>query len=100
MDHGGDRGRVALHGVGAPLVAVILVGLSAVVVSHPPPIGPVGLVCFAAGTGVIAMSRTRLTRRRRRRDTVRVGAGLEAGCAAAQHAAPEMSGCRRCYDRP
>jgi len=48
---------VALHGAGAPLLAVILVGLSAVVVSHPPPIGPVGLVCFAAAAGVIAVSR-------------------------------------------
>ena len=48
---------VALHGAGAPLLAVILVGLSAVVVSHPPPIGPVGLVCFAAAAGVIAISR-------------------------------------------
>ena len=48
---------VALHGAGAPLVAVILVGLSAVVVSHPPPIGPVGLVCFAAAAGVVAISR-------------------------------------------
>ena len=47
---------VALHGAGAPLLAVILVGLSAVVVSHPPPIGPVGLVCFAAAAGVIATS--------------------------------------------
>ena len=48
---------VALHGAGAPLLAVILVGLSAVVVSHPPPIGPVGLVCFAAAAGLIAISR-------------------------------------------
>jgi len=48
---------VALHGAGAPLLAVILVGLSAVVVSHPPPIGPVGLVCFAAAAGVVAISR-------------------------------------------
>ena len=48
---------VALHGAGAPLLAVILVGLSAVVVSHPPPIGPVGLACFAAAAGVVAVSR-------------------------------------------
>jgi len=48
---------VALHGAGAPLLAVILVGLSAVVVSHPPPIGPVGLACFAAAAAVVAVSR-------------------------------------------
>jgi hypothetical protein len=47
---------VAFHGVGAPLMASVLLGLSAIVVSHPPPIGPVGLVCFAGAIAVVARS--------------------------------------------
>ena len=47
---------VAFRGVGAPLTASVLLGLSAIVVSHPPPIGPVGLVCFAAAVAVLARS--------------------------------------------
>ena len=39
---------VAVRRAGAPILATALLGLSAVVVSHPPPIGPVGLACFAA----------------------------------------------------
>ena len=37
---------VAYRGLGAPLLATVLLGLSLVVVSDPPPIGPIGLVCF------------------------------------------------------
>lgn len=47
---------VAIHAVGAPLAASILLGLSAIVVSHPPPIGPVGLVFFAAAIAIWARS--------------------------------------------
>ena len=47
---------VAFHGVGAPLMASVLLGLSAIVVSHPPPIGPIGLVCFAGAVAVLARS--------------------------------------------
>lgn len=47
---------VAFHGVGAPLLASVLLGLSAIVVSHPPPIGPIGLVCFAGAVAVLARS--------------------------------------------
>jgi hypothetical protein len=47
---------VAFRGVGAPLMASVLLGLSAIVVSHPPPIGPVGLVCFAAAVALLARS--------------------------------------------
>ena len=36
----------------APLAVCVLLGVSAIVVSHPPPFGPVGLVCFAAAVGV------------------------------------------------
>jgi hypothetical protein len=47
---------VAFRGVGAPLMASVLLGLSAIVVSHPPPIGPVGLVCFAGAAALLARS--------------------------------------------
>ena len=36
---------VAVRRNGAPVLATVLLGLSAVVVSHPPPIGPIGLAC-------------------------------------------------------
>jgi hypothetical protein len=45
---------VALRGVGAPMPAVVLLGLSALIISHPPPIGPIALVCFAAAVALIA----------------------------------------------
>jgi hypothetical protein len=47
---------VAFRGVGAPLVACVLLGLSAIVVSHPPPIGPIGLVFFAGAVALLARS--------------------------------------------
>jgi hypothetical protein len=45
---------VAYRGLGAPAPAVVLLGLSLLVVSHPPPIGPIGLVCFAAAVALLA----------------------------------------------
>ena len=45
---------VAYRRVGAPLVATVLLGLSLVVVSHPPPIGPIGLACFAGAVALLA----------------------------------------------
>jgi hypothetical protein len=47
---------VAYRGVGAPVLATVLLGLSLVVVSHPPPIGPLGLVCFAGAVALLARS--------------------------------------------
>jgi hypothetical protein len=47
---------VALRRAGAPVLAAVLLGVSAVVVSHPPPIGPIGLACFAAAAGLLAIS--------------------------------------------
>ena len=47
-------GAVAYRRLGAPAVAVVLLGLSLVVVSHPPPIGPIGLVCFASAAALLA----------------------------------------------
>lgn len=48
---------VAYRGVGAPVLVSILLGLSFVVISHPPPIGPIGLLCFAGAVAAIAWSR-------------------------------------------
>jgi hypothetical protein len=45
---------IAYRRVGAPLLATILLALSFMVVSHPPPIGPIGLVCFAAAVALLA----------------------------------------------
>lgn len=52
---------VAVRRSGAPLLATVLLGLSAVVVSHPPPIGPIGLACFAGAAGLLAISGRRST---------------------------------------
>jgi hypothetical protein len=46
---------LAYRRVGAPVVVSVLLGLSAVVISHPPPIGPVGLLCFAGAVAVLAV---------------------------------------------
>jgi hypothetical protein len=45
---------IAFRGVGAPLLATILLALSFMVVSHPPPIGPIGLLCFASAVALLA----------------------------------------------
>ena len=45
---------VAYRGLGAPVLATVLLGLSLVVVSHPPPIGPIGLLCFASAVALLA----------------------------------------------
>jgi len=47
---------VAIRRAGAPVLATVLLALSAVVVSHPPPIGPIGLACFAAAVLVLYRS--------------------------------------------
>jgi hypothetical protein len=48
---------VAYRRAGAPALVPVLLGLSAIVVSHPPPIGPVGLACFATAVGLLSFSR-------------------------------------------
>ena len=45
---------VAYRQVGAPTLAWVLLGLSLLVISHPPPIGPVALVFFAAAVILLA----------------------------------------------
>jgi len=47
---------VAYRAAGAPTVAWLLLGLSVFVVSHPPPIGPVALLFFAAAVALLARS--------------------------------------------
>ena len=46
--------RRAARQIGAPLLATILLALSFMVVSHPPPIGPIGLLCFASAVALLA----------------------------------------------
>jgi hypothetical protein len=46
---------VAYRRVGAPVIVSVLLGLSLVVISHPPPIGPIGLLCFAGAVGVLVV---------------------------------------------
>jgi hypothetical protein len=45
---------VAYRRVGAPALASGLLALSLLVVSHPPPIGPIALLCFAAAVALLA----------------------------------------------
>src|SRR3954447_3155243 len=45
---------IAYRQVGAPLFATILLALAFMVVSHPPPIGPLGLLCFASAVALLA----------------------------------------------
>lgn len=45
---------VAYRRIGAPALVPVLLGLSLVVISHPPPIGPIGLLCFAGAVVLLA----------------------------------------------
>jgi hypothetical protein len=54
----------AFRRAGAAWPATLLVGFASLFAVHPPPIGPVGLVCFAAGAALLERSRTRETRAR------------------------------------
>lgn len=47
---------VAYRNAGAPTLAWVLLGLSSLMVSHPPPIGPIALVFFAAAVALLARS--------------------------------------------
>jgi hypothetical protein len=47
---------VAYRSAGAPALAWVLLGLSLLVVSHPPPIGPIALAFFAAAVVLLARS--------------------------------------------
>lgn len=52
---------VAFRRAGAGWPVTILVGLSALFAIHPPPVGPFGLVCFAAAAPLIERARARET---------------------------------------
>jgi hypothetical protein len=60
---------VAVRRAGAPVLATVLLGLSLVVISHPPPIGPIGLACFAGAVIVLHHSRPRWLGERARQDS-------------------------------
>ena len=53
---------VAFRRAGAGWAVTLLVGLSAIFAIHPPPVGPVALVCFAAGAILVERWRTREAR--------------------------------------
>jgi hypothetical protein len=50
---------VAFRRAGAAWPVTLLVGFAALFAVHPPPVGPAGLVCFAAGAVLIERSRAR-----------------------------------------
>jgi hypothetical protein len=54
---------IALRGAGAAMLATLLLVLSLVVVSHPPPIGPFGLACFAGAVLVLYRNQQAATTR-------------------------------------
>jgi hypothetical protein len=48
---------LAFRRAGAPLVLQILLGLSALIAAHAPPLAPVGLICFAAAGWTVLRAR-------------------------------------------
>ncbi len=50
---------VALRRAGAGWPATVLVGIAALFAVHPPPVGPVALVCFAAAAVLVERARAR-----------------------------------------
>jgi hypothetical protein len=48
---------VAFRRAGAPLRLQILLGLSALIAGHTPPLGPIGLLCFAAAGWMVLRGR-------------------------------------------
>ena len=53
---------VALRRAGAGWPVTVLVGIAALFVIHPPPVGPAALVCFAAAAALIELARARDTK--------------------------------------
>jgi hypothetical protein len=52
---------VAFRRDGANWPVTLLIGFAAVFAIHPPPVGPIGLVCFAAGVVLVDRNRARDT---------------------------------------
>ena len=48
---------LAFRRAGAPLRLQILLGLSALIAGHTPPLGPIGLLCFAAAGWIVLRAR-------------------------------------------
>jgi len=55
---------VAFRAAGAGWAVTLLVGFAALFAVHPPPVGPVALVCFAAGALLVERARARESRAR------------------------------------
>ncbi len=68
---------VGYRRAGAPMPAVLLLGLSAVTIVHPPPVGPIALVAFAAA--VVLLARSKLWREPERPVEERGGPSLVLG---------------------
>jgi hypothetical protein len=51
---------IALRGVGARRLVAVLVGCASLFALHPPPIGPIGLICFAVGAALFERTRARI----------------------------------------
>ena len=49
---------VALRAAGASRLVAALIGLASLFAMHPPPVGPIGLVCFAAAAALFEWGRT------------------------------------------
>jgi hypothetical protein len=71
---------VAVRGAGAPVFPTLLLGLSVVVVSHTPPIGPIGLTCFPGAVALllVALTPTQPTFRLKSSRSLSWGAGSSA----------------------
>jgi hypothetical protein len=50
---------LAFRRAGAPLALQVLLGLSALIAAHAPPLAPVGLLCFAAAGAMVLRARHR-----------------------------------------
>ena len=53
---------LAFRRAGAPLTLQLLLGASALIAGHTPPLGPVGLLCFAAAGWIVLRERHRSVR--------------------------------------
>lgn len=53
---------IAARGIGAGWTAVVLLGLAAAFAIHPPPVGPVALVCLAVGSLLFERARGKVAR--------------------------------------
>jgi hypothetical protein len=50
---------IALRGEGGSRLVAALIACASLFALHPPPIGPIGLICFAAGVALFERTRAR-----------------------------------------